>query len=222
MSLDTLQIDFISEIKDKIRKAQYEALKEVNLQLINLYWELGKSIAEKQKENWDKAIVPTLSKELQKEFPRMGGFSRTNMWQMAHLNTEYQSNIKHQPLDGEINWTNQILILNKCKETQERRLYTIATKKFGCTKNILIHQIENKTHEKYLFNQMKFEETLPEDIQNQAVFAVKDSLTFAFLDLSNEPSERELENVLIQNIRNFFLELGLLFSFLGNQIRVAT
>ncbi|MDR1880122.1 MAG: DUF1016 N-terminal domain-containing protein, partial [Tannerellaceae bacterium] len=69
MTLDKTQTAFISEIKLKIREAQYAALKTVNVQLINLYWEIGKSIVEKQSESWGKAIVPTLSKELQKDFP---------------------------------------------------------------------------------------------------------------------------------------------------------
>jgi hypothetical protein len=74
-----------------VRQAQYEALKDVNTQLIHLYWEIGKSIAEKQGENWGKVIVPKLSKELQNEFPGIGGFSAGNLWLMALFYTEYQT-----------------------------------------------------------------------------------------------------------------------------------
>lgn len=80
--LENSQITFISEIKTKVRNAQYEAMKAVNVALINLYWEIGKSIAEKQSESWGKSIVPTLSKELQNEFPGVGGFSVGNLWLM--------------------------------------------------------------------------------------------------------------------------------------------
>lgn len=68
------QHNFIAEIKQKVCAAQYEALKVVNTQLINLYWEIGKSIAEKQSESWGKAIVPNLSKDLRKEFPGIVDF----------------------------------------------------------------------------------------------------------------------------------------------------
>jgi len=85
----TPQIKFIAEIKQKIRQAQYEALRNVNTHLLNLYWDIGKSISEKQSENWGKAIVPTLSKELQTEFPGIGGFSTTNLWLMAQFYNEY-------------------------------------------------------------------------------------------------------------------------------------
>lgn len=217
MQIEKSQIEFIAEIKDKIRKAQYEALKTVNTYLINLYWELGKSIAEKQKESWGKAIVPTLSKELQKEFPGVGGFSASNLWNMVQFYTEYQNDINLQPLVGEISWTKHIVILSKCKDNQQRQFYILSTKKFGWTKNVLIHQIENNTYEKYLLNQTNFDEALPTDIKKQAKLAVKDHYTFDFLELANEHSEHQLELELIKNIREFLLELGSDFTFVGNQ-----
>lgn len=217
----TEQFDFINEIKTKIREAQYAALKAVNVELIRLYWDIGKSISEKQAKSWGKAVVPTLSAELQQEFPGVGGFSTTNLWLMAQFYNEYQSDTNIQPLVGEISWTKHTIILNKCKGSQERQFYILSTKKFGWTKNVLIHQIENKTYEKYLLNQTNFDNTLPENIKNQAALAVKDEYTFDFLELSDEHSERELENALVQNIRNFLLEMGHQFTFVGNQFKVA-
>ncbi|MEY2829488.1 MAG: hypothetical protein RIQ33_1346 [Bacteroidota bacterium] len=221
MNIEVSQHNFIADIKRKVRQAQYEALKVVNTQLINLYWEIGMSIAEKQSESWGKAIVPTLSKELQNEFPGIGGFSTTNLWLMAQFYTEYHSVEFLQPLVGEISWTKQTLILTKCKNNQERQFYILSTKKFGWTKNVLIHQIENKTFEKYLLNQTNFENTLPDSIKNQAHLALKDEYTFGFLNLADEHSESELEQALIQNIRAFLLELGHNYTFVGNQYNVA-
>ncbi|MES2765128.1 MAG: PDDEXK nuclease domain-containing protein [Bacteroidota bacterium] len=221
MNLEPSHIHFIAEIKDKVRRAQYEALKAVNVQLINLYWEIGKSIAEKQSESWGKAIVPALSKELQAEFPGIGGFSTTNLWLMAQFYSEYHAVEILQPLVGEISWTKHIAILNKCKDNQERQFYILSTKKFGWTKNVLIHQIENKTYEKYLLNQTNFDATLPESVRHQAALAVKDEYTFDFLALADEHSESELEFALIRNIRNFLLEMGHQFTFVGSQYRVA-
>lgn len=218
--MELVQQDFIAEIKQKIRSAQYEALKVVNTQLINLYWEIGKSIAEKQTEGWGKAIVPELSKELQNEFPGVSGFSTTNLWLMAQFYTEYHSVEFLQPLVGEISWTKHVAILNKCKNNQERQFYILATRKFGWTKNILIHQIENKTFERQMLGQTNFKDVLPDTIKNQAVLAIKDEYTFDFLNLSDEYSESELEQALIQNIRAFLLELGHNFTFIGNQYKL--
>lgn len=221
MSLQISQLQFISEIKQKVRQSQYEALKVVNTQLITLYWEIGRSISEKQSENWGKAIVQTLSSELQKEFPGIGGFSTTNLWLMAQFYTEYHSVQILQPLVGEISWTKHIAILNKCKNDQQRQFYILSTKKFGWTKNVLIHQIENQTFEKYLTSQTNFDENLTDSVKNQAYLAVKDEYTFDFLNLTAEHSESELEMALIQNIRSFLLELGNNFTFVGNQYKVS-
>ena len=218
--LDKTQKDFITEIKQKIRQSQYEAMKVVNVQLINLYWEIGKSIAEKQSENWGKSIVPTLSRELQSEFPGTTGFSVTNLWAMAQFYDEYQSVENLLPLVGEISWTKHVVIMNKCKDNFEREFYIRSTRKFGWTKNVLMHQIESKSYEQFLLNQTNFTETLPEKIKDQAVLAVKDEYNFSLLGLADEHSEKELEVALVNNIRRFLLEMGGLFTFVGNQFRV--
>ena len=173
-TIDKMKMNFIAEIKEKIHRAQYEAMRSVNTHLIGLYWEIGKVIAEKQQESWGKAVVPVLSKELRKEFPGVRGFSVTNLWQMAQFYTEYHANENLQSLTGEINWTSHVLILNRCKNNLERQFYIKATKKFGWTVAVLTNQIENKTYERYMLNQTNFERTLPEDIRGRANLAVKD------------------------------------------------
>ena len=219
-SLDHEQTRFFAEIKEKVRAAQYEALKAVNIRLINLYWDLGKAISEKQTLGWGKSIVSSIARELQKEFPSMSGFSTTNLWYMVQFYNEYFVDANLQPLVGEISWTKHLIILSKCKESQERQFYILATKKFGWTKNVLIHQVENKTYEKYLLNQTNFDKALPEKIAKQAWLAVKDAYSFDFLNLSDEHSESELELALIKNIRSFLLEMGNDFTFIGNQYRL--
>ncbi len=220
MELEHLQNEFIAEIKQKVRQAQYAALKAVNTELINLYWELGKTIAEKQAVGWGKAIVPTLSKELQREFPEMTGLSTTNLWYMVQFYNEYKDDSNLQPLVGEISWSKHLVIMAKCKDSQERLFYTIATKKFGWTKDVLIHQVENKTYEKYLLNQTNFDDVLPEKLRKQAYLAVKDHYNFGFLEMAEQHSEYELEQAIIRNIKDFLLEMGSDFSFMGNQYKV--
>jgi len=220
MPLTTPQLAFIASIKEKIRLAQYEALKEVNIQLIKLYWEVGKDISERQKESWGESIVTVLSKELQKEFPGISGFSERNLWLMAQFYNEYHEVEFLQPLVAEISWTKHIAIMGKCKDNQERRFYIMSTKKFGWSKNVLIHQIENKTYEKYLLGQTSFDLALPVNIKNQAVLAVKDEYTFDFLDLADEHTERQLELALVNNVRSFLFEMGSQFTFIGNQYKL--
>ncbi|WP_010252908.1 PDDEXK nuclease domain-containing protein [Treponema primitia] len=218
--MNNSQLFFIASIKEKIHLAQYEALKVVNTHLINLYWDIGKDISDKQSESWGKSIVPVLSSELQKEFHGISGFSVSNLWYMAQFYSEYHDVEFLEPLVREISWSKHIAIMKKCKDTQERRFYIMATKKFGWSKNVLINQIGNKTYEKYLLDQTNYDTTLPENIRKQAILAVKDEYTFDFLDLADEHSERELESALVNNIRSFLLEMGNQFAFIGNQFKI--
>lgn len=212
---------FLIEIKERIRSAQYEAMKAVNKEMIQLYWDIGKQITEKQQASgWGKAVVETLSNDLQKEFSGIRGFGTTNLWAMAQFYSEYQSNEILQPLVGEISWTKHLVIMTKCKDIQERQFYILSTKKYGWTKDVLIHKIEAKAFEKYLLGQTNFDKTLPDNIKHQAVLAVKDDYTFDFLGLGEEHSETELEQALIKNIRSFLIEFGTDFTFVGNQYRI--
>lgn len=209
---------FLIDIKQRIREAQYSALKSVNKELIRLYWDIGKKIVEKQ--DWGKAIVETLAKDLQSEYPGIKGFSVQNLWYMRQFYANYKDNQKLQPLVGEISWVKNVIIISKCKGDLEREFYLKMTRKFGWTKNVLIHQVENKSYEKYLLNQTNFDQTVPVKYQNQAKLAVKDEYTFDFLELGNEHSEKEMENALVSRIKNFLSEMGNYFCFVGSQYRL--
>ena len=212
---------FLAEVKERIRQAQYEALKAVNKELIQLYWDIGRMIVERQKQfGWGKSIVENLAWDLQKEFPGMGGLSKDNLWRMRKFYLNYSTNKKLAPLVQEISWTKNIIILEYCKDDLEREFYIRMAKKFGWSKNVLIHQIENKTYEKTLIGQTSFEKTLPENVKLQAKLAVKDEYTFDFLELSEEHSEIELERAILAKMSNFLIEMNAMFAFIGNQYRI--
>jgi predicted nuclease of restriction endonuclease-like (RecB) superfamily len=103
---------------------------------------------------------------------------------------------------------------------QERQFYILATKKFGWTKDVLIHQVELKTYERYLLGQTNFDDTLPDKIKKQAILAVKDEYNFGFTDLQEGHSEADLEQALIKNIRALLIEFGSDFTFVGNQYHI--
>jgi len=212
---------FLAEVKERIRQAQYEALKAVNKELIQLYWDIGKMIVERQKQyGWGKSIVENLARDLQEEFPGMRGFSKDNLWRMKKLYLNYSNNQKLAPLVQEISWVHNIIIMERCKDDLEREFYIRMTRKFGWSKNVLIHQIENKTYEKTLTSQTNFEKTLPANLKNQAKLALKDEYTFDFLELSEEHSEMELERAILARMNKFLTEMDAMFAFLGNQYRI--
>jgi predicted nuclease of restriction endonuclease-like (RecB) superfamily len=117
-------INFVKTIKDRILSSQYQALKKVNRELIDLYWSIGKDIVSKQKEHgWGKSVVKKLSQELQKEFVGMRGFSVQNLWNMRMFHLEYIKNEKLQTLSREIGWSHNVAIFQKCKDNLEREFY---------------------------------------------------------------------------------------------------
>jgi predicted nuclease of restriction endonuclease-like (RecB) superfamily len=212
---------FFEEIKEQIRKSQYEALKLVNKELIDLYWTIGKMIVEKQeKQRWGNSIVEVLSEDLQKEFPGVQGHSSVNLWRMRKFYLEYKDVTKLSPLVREIGWSHNTVIIDKCKDALEREYYIKMTKQFGWTKAVLIHQIENKNYEKFLMNQTNFDKTISADYRDQAKLAIKDEYSFDFLEMSEDYRERELELGLLKNIRKFLMEMGSDFAFMGNQYRM--
>lgn len=212
---------FLSEIKERIHKAQYDAFKAVNKELIQLYWDIGKSIVTKQDRlGWGKSIVETLAKDLQKEFQGIQGFSSANLWRMRNFYLAYHKNEKLAPLVREISWTKNIIILERCKDDIQREFYIRITKKFGWTKDVLINQLEAGAFERYMANQTNFDKTVPEKYRHQAKLAVKDEYSFDFLEFGEEHSEKELERALLENVRKFLIEMGGYFTFVGNQYRL--
>ena len=208
----------VDEVKELIHKKQYKVLQLINAETINLYWEIGEEIYRQQEENgWGKSIVQVLAKELQKEFPGAKGYSAANLWRMRNFYLSYRNSEKLAPLVREISWSNNIIIMEKCKDDLQREFYIQMTKKYGWTKRILANFVEAQTYEKYLLNQTNFDMTLPKERRAQAKLAVKDEYTFDFAELSPEYSEHELEMQLVNNIRAFFFFLCGDFTFIGNQ-----
>jgi len=211
----------LQEIKQRVYRAQYEALKAVNKELIALYWDIGKMIVGRQEEHgWGKSIVENLARDLQSEFPGMQGFSAQNLWRMRQFYLTYKENIKLSPMVREIGWSHNVIILMNCKDDLEREFYIRMTRKFGWTKNILILQIENKAYERMLINQTNFNKTMPAKILQQAKLAVKDEYIFDFLELGKEYNESEFEKGLVAKVNRFLVEMGGVFAFMGNQFRL--
>jgi predicted nuclease of restriction endonuclease-like (RecB) superfamily len=230
-----LYAPFIKEIKELIYRHQYEAMKKVNIELLTLYWKIGHRIDFRQREQgWGKSVVEFLAKELQKEFPGDRGYSARNLWRMRNFYLEYSNlppavreimetnmptmvaelEIANLPtLLAEISWTKNYAIIEKCKDPMERIFYIKATRRFGWTHDVLIHNIDVKAYERYLTNQTNFDDAVPEKYRLQAKLAVKDEYNFGFLEVGEEHSEAELEAAIMKNLRKFLIEMGGYFTF---------
>lgn len=211
----------LAEVKERVRSAQYNALKAVNKELVTLYWDIGCLIASRQADAvHGAAIAEQLAADLRQEYPGVSGYSRRNVFYMREFYLAYRDSPKVQPLVAQIGWTQNLIILQRCKAPLEREFYIRMTRKFGWTKNVLIHQVENQSYEKTLLGQTNFNKALTPKLRAQAKLAVRDEYTFDFLELGDEHSERELERALIARIEQFLRAMGGLFSFVGSQFRL--
>lgn len=213
--------ELLSQVKRRVREAQYDALRAVNKEMIGLYCDIGRLIAERQAgRTWGKAVVERLASDLRLEFPGVRGFSVQNLWYMRQFFLAYVGDEKLQPLVGEISWAKNLVIMSRCKEPLAREFYLKMTRKFGWTKAVLVHQLENQSYEKTLLGQTNFGRALSPKLRAQAKLAVQDEYTFDFLELGQQHSERELERALVAKIEHFLRAMGGLFAFVGSQFRL--
>ncbi|ELS00222.1 YhcG family protein [Gloeocapsa sp. PCC 73106] len=219
--------NFLAEIKNKVTNARIKATLVVNRELIQLYWEIGRLIVEKQKSvGWGKAVIERLAKDLKTSQPEVKGFSARNLWRMKAFYEAYSNDttqakeLKLPQAVAEIPWGHNIILLEKIKDPQLRIWYAQATIQHGWSRNILTIQIENQLHLRYGEAPSNFAKTLPSPQSDLVQQTIKDPYIFDFLTLADDAHERELEKGLVNHIRDFMLELGVGFAFVGNQYKI--
>lgn len=226
---------WINELKKQVRSVQIKAAIAVNSELIKFYWDLGKSISEKQAE-WGSKFLENLSSDLQDEFPEMKGFSVTNL-KYCKLFYNYFSirpqleddlqNIKSPQLEDDLNFVKQIpwghikLIINKIKNEKEAHFYIQQTIENNWSRETLALQIKTNLFERNGKVINNFKNTLPEPFSDLAEQTLKDPYVFDFLTLSIKAKEKDIENQLILHLKKFLLELGKGFAFVAQQYRFA-
>ena len=222
---------FLVELKEKVKNSQLKAAIKVNYELLNLYWELGKKITEKQKEySWGDSFISNLSNDLKKEFPDMKGFSVQNLKNIRYWYLFYAEYlIGLQPVSQlkkienkikSIPWGHNQRIMYKCKSVREAIFYVEKTIENGWSRTILEHQIDSKLYERLGSAISNFDSRLPKVQSELAKQTIKDPYNFDFLTLRDKYDERELEDALVKQITSFLLELGTGFSYIGRQVHL--
>jgi len=209
---------FLRDLKLRIKDAQLRASLSVNRGLIFLYWQIGRDILARQKnEGWGAKIVERLAKDLRAAFPDMGGFSRTNLMSMRAFADAYPDESIVQQVVGQIPWGHNIILIDRIKDAAVRLWYARQTIQFGWSRNILAHQIETDLHGRQGKALTNFDRTLPSPQSELAQQIIKDPYNFDFITLAIDAHERELERGLLDHLRQFLLELGAGFAFVGSQ-----
>ncbi|MBD2234570.1 PDDEXK nuclease domain-containing protein [Phormidium tenue] len=212
---------FLKDLKTRIRQAQVQAALAVNQELIILYWQMGQEIlARQQQEGWGTKVIDRLAKDLKREFPEMKGFSPRNLKYMRAFAEAYPDQTIVQEVLAQIPWYHNQALLDKLKAPAERLWYAQGSLKNGWSRNILVMQIESNLFQRQGGAITNFERTLPPEQSDLAQQLLKDPYNFDFLNLTSATQERELEKALVERIRDFLLELGVGFSFVGSQYRL--
>ncbi|MCB0566917.1 MAG: DUF1016 domain-containing protein [Lewinellaceae bacterium] len=214
----------LSQIKATIQAERTRAIQQVTRSLITAYWEIGRQIVESQERHgWGKSIVEQLSEDLRRDFPGQSGFSARNLWEMRRFYETYKDFSNLQQAVAEIPWGHHRLIMQKCRNPAEREYYIRASAAMGWSRNVLRNQIKAKAFERQasLPKATNFKQTLPEHLAEQANEAMKSSYSLEFLNINEPILERELEKQLLQNLRDFLLELGYGFTFIGSQYSIS-
>ena len=212
-------IEWIDNIKSKIRTAQIKAALSANSELIKLYWDIGKDIFEKQEiQGWGNSIVENLSKDLKSEFPNTKGFSRRNLFYMKKFYNFYKNDFeKVQQLVAQIPWGHNILIISKSQNINEAVFYLNETLENNWSRDILDMQIESDLYERRGKAITNFSQSLPQPNSDLANQSLKDPYLFDFLTLKKDADEKSIEEQLTKHITHFLLELGKGFAFIGRQ-----
>jgi predicted nuclease of restriction endonuclease-like (RecB) superfamily len=210
--------EFLRSLKDRIRQAQVRAALSVNSELVLLYWNIGREILARQQETgWGGKVIDRLAKDLKQAFPDMQGFSSRSLKYMRSFAEAYPDLSIVQEVLAQITWYHNLALLEKTKSPEERLWYAQQTVINGWSRNILVLQIESGLFQRMGGAVTNFDRVLPKSQSDLARQLMKDPYCFEFLDLSHEAEERTLERGLIDHIRDFLLELGMGFAFLGSQ-----
>ena len=211
----------LTAIKEKINHARYQTMQKVNTGMINLYWEIGQTIAQKiSDEGWGKSVVEVLAVDLQATYKGVKGFSARNLWYMKQFFETYSDNEFLQRLVAEIPWGQNIEIFTKLKTVEEQKFYIQMCKERAWSRPILKEHIKTRTFENIKLSQNNFKQTLPAHKVEELKWAFKDEYDFSFLELYDDVKERELENALVKNITQTLGQFGHNFAFMGQQFRL--
>jgi len=213
--------EFLRQLKARIQARQTRAILAVNQELITLYWEIGQQIVERQeKAGWGDAVITQLERDLKKEMPDLEGFSRRNLYRMRLLYLTYRDQGEFVPqLVAQIPWGHNIVLMEKVKDPAEREWYAQQSLEQGWSRNILVHQIDSNLYTRQV-SQIKshnFKQVLPSPQSELIEHALKDPYVFDFLTLQQGAKERDLQNGLLDKIRDFLVELGNGFAFMGSE-----
>jgi len=200
-----------------IQDARAHAFRAVNTELITLYWRIGAYISRKiQTAEWGDAVVADLARYIQRHHPNLRGFTRASLFRMRQFFELYRTDKKVAPLVRQLSWSHHLIIIGRCKQLEEREFYLRLAIREHWSKRELERQIDSGLFERALLAKPKLSPVMRE-IHPHAEELFKDSYVVDFLQLPDAHSEADLHNGLVEHLKNFLIELGRDFCFVGSE-----
>jgi predicted nuclease of restriction endonuclease-like (RecB) superfamily len=241
-------LQFIAELKRSIVQSRYQAARLANTEQLSLYLRTGQMLIQKiDGEKWGAKVIEQISTDLQKQLPGLKGFSYRNLMKMKQFYADYQSlsilplaTAELASMNGEafmpsvtaelptealeafwlISFSHHIVLLGKCKTLEERLFYMAQAASQYWSVTVLEHQINARLFQKQGKLPNNFSKTLPDKLKPSALQVFKDEYLLDFISIEDDDDERDIENKVVAEIRDFILRMGKGFSFIGNQYRV--
>jgi len=219
--LPTGYAELLENLKSRIRTARVQAALAVNRELVLLYWDIGRSILERQEqEGWGAKVIERLADDLRREFPDMQGLSRRNLLYMRAFAEAYPDGEFVQQVAAQLPWFHNVMVLTKVKDPSEREWYLRACVEHGWSRAVLLHQIESDLYHRQGKALSNFARTLPAPQSELAQQLLKDPYNFDFLSTHDALLERDLHRKLVEHLRDFMVELGVGFAFVGSEVHL--
>ena len=210
--------ELLATLKAEVRAAQHRAHRVVNTELLNLYWRIGRAILDRQAaEGWGTGVIARLADDLRAEFPRMRGFSQTNLNYMRSVAAAWPEPISQQAA-GKLPWGHIMVLLDRLDDPGAREWYAEQAVEHGWSRAMLLNQIKGQLHIRIGAAPSNFVDQLPPADSDLAQQLTRDPYVFDFLELSEAVNERDLENALMDQLQRTLSEFGRGFSFVGRQV----
>lgn len=217
-----LDVNF-NQIIEMIERRKNNAYKKINEEMILLYLEVGKFLYELiENSSYGDKITTKAADFMKANYPEVKGFTKRNIERMVQFYKTYKDDEIASPLVTQLSWTNNLLILSGSKSIEERHFYLQLSIKENYSKRELERQMTSLYYERYLLSEGNALPTTTKTIDENDYPNTRllDLYSLEFLDLPNEYSEKDLKNAIVKNLKNFILEVGKDFTFIGDEYRV--
>ncbi len=212
--------DQFEKIVNIVESAKERAYRKVNEELILMYYDVGEYISKQsEKYEYGDAFVQKLADFFEKNYPDLKGFNRRGLYRMKQFYELYKDNEKVSTLLTQLSWSNHLKIMSSCKSMEERIFYMNMCIKEKYSARELSRQIDSGYYERYMLSMKPLTPAINESKQATGNIFL-DNYVLDFLNLPTEVSEHDLQKSIIKNLKNFILEIGKDFTFIGEEYRV--